>query len=564
MKKQTGVRTELRVGFLLDSLKVSPYVEEISAWITQQAGMKLAQGVVLAAPMRGSGFVARAIAVFRRRGWLGLVGALSFRALLGLENFLLARGPHRDHLSVSEWKAPGIPILRLRTQMEKGGFGQKLSSADSRRVRALGVDVWIRWNSAFLREGILEAARFGVLSFHHGDNRINRGGPAGFWEVYQRCSQTGFVIQRLTEELDGGQVLFRGLLPTQPFFLLNQAHLYRVSNHYLKNILRQLARHRRLPEPLPSQPYSEMLFRRPTLLEQSIYVFRQLHYLVRRLTRRLVLGRRERWGVAFLREDWAAMVMRRAQRIPNPPGTFLADPFLVRHGREEWAFMEEFVYATGRGRIVAYRLGRDTAERHGIVLEEPFHLSFPFVFRCDGRLYLVPESAGQKEVRLYECENFPGRWRLKKILLRGLAMTDTMIFPHRNRWWMLVNADPSGAGDRGSELRLYLSRHPLRGDWREHPANPILLDSQRARNGGLLFRDGVWFRVSQRHGFHCYGTGFQIHRINRITPSVYQEEPIAQVEPRFFPRLTGTHHLHGDGRLCLFDFKTVTGWRGRN
>ena len=49
----------------------------------------------------------------------------------------------------------------------------------------------------------------GIISFHHGDNNINRGGPAGFWEVFNEEPSTGFIIQRLTEELDGGDVIFK-------------------------------------------------------------------------------------------------------------------------------------------------------------------------------------------------------------------------------------------------------------------------------------------------------------------------------------------------------------------
>src|SRR2546429_3233758 len=82
--------------------------------------------------------------------------------------------------------------------------------------------------------------RFGIISFHHGDNRINRGGPAGFWECYYEWPQTGFIIQRLTEELDAGDVLVRGSYATRYYYSLNQAHLYKKSNTHLKNLLARI------------------------------------------------------------------------------------------------------------------------------------------------------------------------------------------------------------------------------------------------------------------------------------------------------------------------------------
>ena len=64
-----------------------------------------------------------------------------------------------------------------------------------------------------------------MLSFHHGDNRVNRGGPSGFWEVLNDIPSSGFIIQKLTEELDGGEVLLRGNIMTRDFWLLNNAQL---------------------------------------------------------------------------------------------------------------------------------------------------------------------------------------------------------------------------------------------------------------------------------------------------------------------------------------------------
>ena len=68
-----------------------------------------------------------------------------------------------------------------------------------------------------LKGEILNICRLGIISFHHGDNNFNRGGPPGFWEVFNREPSTGFIIQRLTEEIDGGDVIFKGKITTSYF-----------------------------------------------------------------------------------------------------------------------------------------------------------------------------------------------------------------------------------------------------------------------------------------------------------------------------------------------------------
>ncbi|WP_418286667.1 hypothetical protein [Halorubrum sp. DTA46] len=46
----------------------------------------------------------------------------------------------------------------------------------------------------------------GVLSYHHGDPREYRGGPAGFWEYMHGADTAGTIVQTLTDELDAGIV----------------------------------------------------------------------------------------------------------------------------------------------------------------------------------------------------------------------------------------------------------------------------------------------------------------------------------------------------------------------
>jgi len=41
---------------------------------------------------------------------------------------------------------------------------------------------------------LLNASKYGVWSFHHADNSINRGGPAGFWEIiYKQPSGWSYI-----------------------------------------------------------------------------------------------------------------------------------------------------------------------------------------------------------------------------------------------------------------------------------------------------------------------------------------------------------------------------------
>ena len=105
--------------------------------------------------------------------------------------------------------------------------------SDLEKIKSANLQLLVRGGRGILRGKILTCCPNGIISFHHADNDVNRGGPAGFWEVYKKQPRTGFIIQRLNEELDGGDVLFKGFIRTSWFYSLNKAKLYEISNPFL-------------------------------------------------------------------------------------------------------------------------------------------------------------------------------------------------------------------------------------------------------------------------------------------------------------------------------------------
>ncbi|USZ69043.1 hypothetical protein NGM10_04725 [Halorussus salilacus] len=68
-------------------------------------------------------------------------------------------------------------------------------------------DVAVRFAFGVLKGEALDAPDHGVLSFHHGDLREYRGQPCGFWEFLDGEDTAGVTLQRLSETLDGGEIV---------------------------------------------------------------------------------------------------------------------------------------------------------------------------------------------------------------------------------------------------------------------------------------------------------------------------------------------------------------------
>ena len=46
-----------------------------------------------------------------------------------------------------------------------------------------------------------------------------------FWEVYNKNPTTGFIIQNLNEQLDDGDIIFKGHTITKPYFFKSAIYI---------------------------------------------------------------------------------------------------------------------------------------------------------------------------------------------------------------------------------------------------------------------------------------------------------------------------------------------------
>lgn len=542
----------LKVGLMLDSVYSDKYVHELALWAKTQANIRISH--LILHPCNGDSLFAKLGDLFLGRRFHRLPAKIVFRLVLLVEKLLLRRSDtHKDHYEHFDLSQIVDRVIEVRPLVSRSGHVHRFSDEDIAKVKALDLDLLIRCGQGILRGGILHAGRLGIVSFHHGDNKVNRGGPAGFWECYYQWPQTGFIIQRLTEELDAGDVLVRGFFGTRYYYSLNQAHVYKKSLAHLKNLLKKVASTGSLPQPdRAPAPYSNVLFRAPNLAQCIVYGCKLLGRLSSKGMARILLPS-EKWGISVLSSKWDESVFWRSTEASPPRGRFWADPFVYAREGRTFCFVEDFVCKTGRARITALEISGTRIVERGIALEEPFHLSFPFLFEYQGELYMCPETCEAGQVRVYRCVEFPLKWKLEKILMDGVCAVDSMLFRKEGKWWMFTTIDESGTGDHCSELYLFSSDSPLSTAWVPHPQNPVRIDSRGGRNAGLIVEGDKIFRLAQCQGFDRYGHSLLVHEIKELSESRYVEEVVATIGPHFRKGLLGTHHLSTDGKTTVID-----------
>ena len=452
------VSQKLRIALIVDSNISSKYVYDLACWAKKQNNLEVSSLILQRTQFSSSGKFKRGIKFLKKRGALFLLEQIGYLILVKIENLLLKRNKtHKDHFNQYNLFDYVDEVIKVEPIISKSGFVHRYSDNDIKKIKQKKLDVLIRCGSGILRGDILTTANYGIISFHHADNKINRGGPPGFWEVFNKEDSTGFTIQQLTDELDGGNVIFQGFIGTSFYYLLNQANLYIKANFYMKKVLSDLATTKKLPEKLDSFPYFNQLYKRPNLIIQFLYTLRLTRLIIEKLINKFLLKKSYRWGVAFQFTNWRNLVMWKAVKIKNPVNHYLADPFVISINEKTYCFVEDYDYTLSRGCISLYELNENTATRYGEIISEPFHMSYPYVFEYESKFYMVPETCENKDIRLYVAEEFPYKWKFLKTIFNDVSAVDTTIIQKNGLWWLFTNIDPVNSGDCCSELFIYYS-----------------------------------------------------------------------------------------------------------
>ncbi len=210
--------------------------------------------------------------------------------------------------------------------------------------------------------------------------------------------------------------------------------------------------------------------------------------------------------------------------VTDVPAAFVADPFMLQVNGTWYLFFEVANQQAGKGEI-GLAVSEDGLRwvYQQIVLAEPFHLSYPYVFEWLGEHYMIPESHQAGAIRLYKAVKFPTRWSLVKNLVGGLTFNDPSIFRHQDKWWLFVETDPDIKCDT---LRLYYA-DDLMGPWAEHPKSPVIKgDPHIARPAGrVLSIDDRVIRYTQ-DCYPIYGTQVRAFEINELSATGYGEREV--------------------------------------
>jgi len=542
---------KLKIGLMIDSTNVPYWVYSMIDKITQSNYAKIELVIINGNQIPKNSFYSK---MKNNRDYF------LYKIYTKLENKMYK--PESDVFGICDLTNELLNTKKITVIPKQTKYSDWIESEDIHEILKNDLDVIVRLGFRILKGDILKAAKCGVWSFHHGDNDVNRGGPAGFWEVFQNNPVTGSVLQIINDELDDGKILAKSYSTTDPILVKRNCN-----NYYNKTLsflprklkeLHELGKDQFL-EKVEEQNknikfYSNRLYTKPTnteFLKMSCYNFGK--FLKRNLKNSYSF---EQWGLLFDIKNEISKSMWRYKKILPPKDRFWADPHIISMDKNYFIFIEEYVYSKSKGHIALIKMDKEgNYDYLGKILEKDYHLSYPFVFQFENNFYMIPETESNNNIELYKCTDFPKKWEYHGEIMNNVNAVDTTIFNYNDKWWMFTGMKENLGSSNSDELFLFHSDNPLSNDWESHSNNPIISDVRQARPAGKIFsfKDDI-YRPSQNSS-KFYGYGISVNQINNITKNEYQETIVTSILPNWDNNISRVHTFAYDDGLSMIDAK---------
>lgn len=159
------------------------------------------------------------------------------------------------------------------------------------------------------------------------------------------------------------------------------------------------------------------------------------------------------------------------------------------------------------------------------VLDTGFHLSYPSVFKHEGKTYIIPESSKEGGLHCYEFDFENKILKNKKTIIENEPLLDSTIIFYNNKYWLF--ATKRGLKSN-SDLYIYHS-NKWDGDYTAHQKNPVKKSLSGTRSAGnFIINKNIIYRPTQNCAEY-YGKSIIIQKITHLDEEKYEETAVTEL-----------------------------------
>ena len=272
------------------------------------------------------------------------------------------------------------------------------------------------------------------------------------------------------------------------------------------------------------------------------------------------------WGIGVSKYDIENIIRQKKTSLPvnwlplSNKHRATADPFIFTANDGSINILYEDFSMTDDSKYGTLRLAKLNEKLDLIsdkeIMDAKSHLSYPFVFKENGKTYIIPESRQQNKVSCYEYDFETDSLINEKVIIDNLPLLDSTIVKYNNKYWLFCTF-----GDQKFEhSKLYIHyADSIDGPWQAHTSNPVKYNLRGSRPGGALVQvDGQLYRPAQNCKDY-YGQSLVINRITELTETSFKEEEYFELLPQKECKFNrGIHTINAaDGVIVIDGIKMI-------
>jgi hypothetical protein len=547
---QPTVNHKLRIGILIDTEDTEAWISEIirrirhSEYGLLQVLIKNKSGVSSGSPKPTS---------------LDRFSSLLFNLYLSLDRYVYSSTPDARTTTNISAIIGGIHQIEVEPIYKNGC--DHIASADIDTIQSFKLDVIIKFGFRRLAGEILtHASKYGVWGFENCDPIHSDMTTGNFRDVMERRGATITELKKFSNDKND-VVLYRS------FSMTNHTSVNRNSNGvlwksvtFLPRVLREIAlfgeaRFFKRINDLSTQPSQTDRYNPFVLTNIKTMNLILTFWLFKILKKIRTFMTIEQWIILFdFRTQGLSIDPQQFNEIKPPNDRFWADPHVIFHNDNYYVFIEELIYKNKRAHLSVFAIDKNgNYGKPELVMEKPFHLSYPFVFKHGEDYFMIPETSEHRTIELYRCTRFPDQWEFVMNLMEDVEAVDATLLFRDNIWWMFVNMREHPGASFSDDLFLFSSNNLLSNLWIPHPMNPIVSDVRHARSAGKIFNyNDTLYRPAQDCSVR-YGHKVIFHEIITLNASEYEERIVHTIEPTWHAHILGTHTFNSEAGITVID-----------
>lgn len=227
---------------------------------------------------------------------------------------------------------------------------------------------------------------------------------------------------------------------------------------------------------------------------------------------------------------------------------WFADPVPCKVGNQCYIFMEVYDRFRKKGYIGVSSIDnkKGTISNPKKIIEETCHMSFPYVFRYQNNLYMIPETHEMKQIRIYKMGRDIYEWNLYHAYDTKEELSDTIVL-FKNQTLYFLNTEKNVRNPYQTRMHLFkvenLSHKSALIEIPLEKCSSLSPDSEGGgysycnRNGGIVIQNQEKiYRVIQESEDLWYGKDLVVREILSYGDEGYAEsEDIIKLEAGSVP-----------------------------